>query len=345
MIFHQLFESETSTYTYILADEETREAIIVDPVLETADRDLKLLGELNLKLKYIVDTHIHADHVTGAGHLRKMTGAQTGVSAQAKVDCADISLRDGDELSFGKYKLKALETPGHTDSCMSYFVDGKVFTGDALLIRGTGRTDFQQGSSDKLYDSIKTKLFSLPDETIVYPGHDYRGFASSTIGLEKKYNPRVGAGRTKDEFVKIMGELKLANPKKIHEAVPANLGCGIKENRSIINAQKVDGIPVVNPEAVRPALGKVRIIDVRTTEEFNNELGHIGGAELVVLGEDLVRFLESENPEQEIVFVCRSGGRSGHATKYAMDLGYKKVMNMSGGMIRWNELGFPVERR
>ncbi len=225
-IFYQLFEHESSTYTYLIADPATGEAALIDPVIETVERDLKLIEELGLRLKYVIDTHIHADHITGAGVIRKRTGAQTAVSAHAHVDCADISLRDGDELFLGQMRIQALATPGHTDSCMSFIFGNKVFTGDALLIRGTGRTDFQQGSSGKLYDSVHEKLFRLPPDTQVYPAHDYRGQTASTIALEMKFNPRLGMGQSKNDFIKTMAELKLDKPKKIHEAVPANMACG-----------------------------------------------------------------------------------------------------------------------
>lgn len=226
LLFRQLFESESSTFTYLLGDPAAGEAVLIDPVRETVARDLALVLELGLRLKYVLDTHIHADHVTGAGLIREQTGAKTCVSKGAHIECADIELKDGDELNFGAFAIRSLATPGHTDSCMSYFCEGRVFTGDALLIRGTGRTDFQQGSSARLYDSITGKLFTLPPETLVYPAHDYRGHTASTIGEELAHNPRL-AGKTREQFVKIMSELKLDHPKKIHEALPANLGCGI----------------------------------------------------------------------------------------------------------------------
>jgi glyoxylase-like metal-dependent hydrolase (beta-lactamase superfamily II) len=225
-IFYQLFDSETFTYTYLIADPKTKEAAIIDPVIDHVERDLKLVSELNLKLKYIFDTHVHADHITGAGEIRSRTGAKSALSQGAHVECVDIPLTDGQELWLGDKKITAIATPGHTDSCMSFYFENKVFTGDALMIRGTGRTDFQQGSSDRLYDNIHRKLFTLPDETQLYPAHDYKGQTASTIGLEKKYNPRLGEGRSKDDFIKIMSQLKLADPKKIHEALPANMACG-----------------------------------------------------------------------------------------------------------------------
>jgi sulfur dioxygenase len=344
-IFYQLFEAESSTYTYLIADKQTKEAAIIDPVLETVDRDLKLIEEAGLKLKYVLDTHVHADHITGAGKIREKTKAQTALSRQSGVDCVDILLKQGDELELGQKKIKVLETPGHTNTCLSYLFEDMVFTGDALLIRGTGRTDFQQGSSDKLYDSIHEKIFILPPETKVYPGHDYRGQTSSTVELEKKFNPRLGMGRTKAEFVKIMSELKLANPKKIHEAVPANMACGRQQETRQLQPQLVDGIPEITCDKVKEKLGKVRLIDVRGADEFNNELGHIAGAQLVTLGSELSKFLEKGDRSEEIVFVCRSGGRSGTATVESQKMGYKFTMNMVGGMLKWNDLQFPVERK
>lgn len=228
MIFHQLFEKESSTYTYLLADEQTKEAVLIDPVFEMVDRDLKLIQELGLHLKYVLDTHIHADHVTAAGEIRKRLGIKTAVSQGAQVDCADLTLKEGSEIKFGRHALRVLETPGHTDSCVSFLCEDRVFTGDALLIRGNGRTDFQQGSSDRLYESVHGKLFKLPPKTKVYPAHDYKGQTSSTIEMEMKYNPRIGVQKSKEEFIETMKNLKLDLPKKIHEAVPANMTCGQK---------------------------------------------------------------------------------------------------------------------
>jgi sulfur dioxygenase len=350
IFFQQLFEAESSTYTYILGDRETNEAAIIDPVLETVNRDLKLIEELGLKLVFVLDTHIHADHVTGAGEIRERTGAKTAVSRMAKVSCVDIELEDGQELKIGNKVIRALATPGHTDSCMTFCFEGMVFTGDALLIRGCGRTDFQQGSSDTLFESVREKLFVLPDDTLVYPGHDYRGLTSSTIGQEKEHNPRLGVKNSLADFKKIMEELKLAHPKKIHEALPANLACGISRDIRVLHPQIVDGIPEINCEDLFLHLpdaeaGKIQLIDVRRPDEFNNELGHLKGAKLVTLGPELTEFLEKGDRNQEIVFVCRSGGRSGVAAAESITLGYKKTINMVGGMIRWNEKKYEVERR
>lgn len=343
-IFYQLYEHESSTYTYLIADPVTGEAALIDPVIETVERDIALIQDLGVKLKYILDTHVHADHITGAGEIRRRTGAQTALSEGARVACVDMSLKDGQTLKLGQLEIRCLSTPGHTDSCMSYVCAGRVFTGDALLIRGTGRTDFQQGSPEKMYNSIHEKLYTLPEDTQVYPGHDYRGQTSSTIGLEKKFNPRIALGRSKAEFVKIMSELKLANPKKIHEAVPANMACGQVFKGRVLGVTMNDGVPEVQVVGVSQVIGKVKIIDVRRPDEFNNELGHIEGAKLVTLGAELTEFLNQGDRSEEIVFVCRSGGRSGQATAESIKLGYKFTSNMVGGMIRWNESSLPVKR-
>ncbi len=355
MIFHQLFEQESSTYTYLLADERTREAILIDPVIETIDRDLKLVAELDLNLIYVLDTHVHADHVTAAGTIReRMQGkTKTAVSRRAGVACVDIGLEDGQTLKFGANEIRVLATPGHTDSCVSFYVapssseaDGLVFTGDALLIRGTGRTDFQQGSSESLYDSVTGKLFALPDRTRVYPAHDYHGNTSSTIGTEKKHNPRLGDGKTKAEFKKLMSELNLAQPKKIHEALPANMSCG--KRGSMFNVLTDGGVPEITPENLADAMKSadwktsgVRLIDVRRPDEYNAEFGHINGAELITLGPDLQTAIDTGNTSEQIVFICRSGGRSGQAAEYALSKGFTKALNMRGGMMRWSELKLP----
>lgn len=349
IIFHQLFEPQSSTYTYIVGDKKSKEAAIIDPVLETVDRDLKLMEELGLRLLYVLDTHIHADHITGAGEIRKRAKAKTAVSQDAAVDCVDIPLEDGQELLLGDKKIKVIATPGHTNTCLTYAFEGMIFTGDALLIRSCGRTDFQQGSSEKLFHSVREKLFKLPEDTVIYPGHDYRGFTSSTIGEEKRFNVRLNEGIGLEDFKKIMSELKLENPKKIHEAVPANLSCGkLKDNRTL-HPQVVDGIPEISVEDLythldQLAVNKVRLVDVRQPQEYNNELGHIKGTELITLGPDLIAFLEKGDRSEEIVFVCRSGGRSGTAVAESIKLGYQRTINMVGGMIRWNEKNFPVER-
>ncbi len=226
MLFRQLFDPETSTYTYLIADTKTKEAILVDPVLEQVERDLKLLKELGLTLKFCLETHIHADHITGTGKLKKLTACQGLVPVNAHANCADRFIEDGEVLLLGEMQIKAIETLGHTDSHMAYLVNGeRVLTGDAMFIRGCGRTDFQSGDAGQLYDSVTQKLFTLADETLVYPGHDYRGLTVSTIGEEKQHNPRF-VGRDRSEFIEFMNSLNLPNPQKMMEAVPANERCG-----------------------------------------------------------------------------------------------------------------------
>ncbi|WP_066426131.1 MBL fold metallo-hydrolase [Anabaena sp. 4-3] len=226
MLFRQLFDPETSTYTYLIADEASQIAVLVDPVLEQVERDRQLIKELGLRLGYCLETHIHADHITGSGKLRELTGCQTIVPFGADAVCADRKMQHGEVLQIGSVEIKAIATLGHTDSHLTYLVNQThLLTGDSLLIRGCGRTDFQSGNAGALYDCITQNLFTLPDSTLVYPGHDYRGQTVSTIGEEKKYNPRF-VGRDRSDFITLMGNLNLPNPKKIVEAVPANQRCG-----------------------------------------------------------------------------------------------------------------------
>lgn len=220
----QLFDLESSTYTYLIADRAAGVAALIDPVAEHVERDLRLITELDLRLTHVLDTHVHADHVTAAGALRTRTGARTHASA-AGAPCVDVALVDGDRIHVGAVTLTVLSTPGHTDDGLTFAVPGAVFTGDTLLVRGCGRADFQNGDAGTLFDSITTRLFTLPDDTIVYPGHDYQGRTVTTIGEEKRWNPRL-AGKRKDEFVAIMSQLDLPPPRKLAIAVPANRACG-----------------------------------------------------------------------------------------------------------------------
>jgi len=233
VIFRQLFEKESSTYTYLLGCAETRECLLIDPVLETVERDLRVVDELGLKLKLCVNTHCHADHITGSGEIKKMRKEVKSVISKRAGAMADVLIDEGDVVQVGtSVKLKCLATPGHTDGCVSFVLGDNtdVFTGDALLIRGCGRTDFQGGSSETLFDGVTGKLFGgLPDTCKVWPAHDYKGRMVSTIGEEKLLNPRLGAGKTKEEFVQIMKDLNLPYPKKIDASLPRNLKCGAEE--------------------------------------------------------------------------------------------------------------------
>jgi sulfur dioxygenase len=228
MNIRQLFDEDSSTYSYLLWDAESRDGILIDPVDAQVDRDVSVVSQLGVNLLFGVNTHAHADHITGTYLLKQKFNDLKSVISEASGASADILLKHGDRITFGKRYLEALATPGHTDGCMSFVSDDKsmVFTGDALLIQGCGRTDFQQGSSSRLYDSIHSNLFTLPDGCIVYPGHDYKGRLSSTIGDEKENNPRLGLSKTKEEFIDIMANLNLPHPRKIDVAVPANLRDG-----------------------------------------------------------------------------------------------------------------------
>lgn len=226
MVFRQLFEPLSSTYTYLLACPDTGQAVLIDPVVNAIDRDRALLQQLGLTLACTVDTHIHADHITGALHLRQQTGCRIAMPAIDGLPCADIGIVDGQPLVFGSVTIEPLFTPGHTDDHFSYRVGERVFTGDALLIDGCGRTDFQNGDATTLYRSVHDKLFTLPDEQLVYPGHDYQGRRVSSIGQEKARNPRLGAGKDLAAFQAIMAGLNLPYPKFIDHAVPGNRQCG-----------------------------------------------------------------------------------------------------------------------
>lgn len=224
MLLRQLFDHDTFTYTYLLADEASRQAVLIDPVIERLERDLQLIEELELELVYVLDTHVHADHITGSGHLRERTGAKIVGSAEG-APCADIQVVHGERIELGDTTIEVLATPGHTNDSLSYRAGDNVFTGDALLIRKTGRTDFQNGDPKQLYASITTVLFALPDETKVWPGHDYEGLTVSSIGEEKRHNIRI-ANKSEAQFVELMNNLGLPDPKHIKVAVPANQQCG-----------------------------------------------------------------------------------------------------------------------
>lgn len=226
MKIRQLFDYDTWTYTYIVWDEKTKEAAIIDTVLEQVERDIQHVTELGLNVIYLLETHIHADHITGAGPIRKKTGAKIVVHKNSGSECADILAQEGDVFKLGQQKINVLHTPGHTNTDISYLIDGAIFTGDTLLVRDCGRTDFQLGSNQDMYHSLTEKLFTLPKETMVFPAHDYKGLTQSTIGEEIEFNTRVGAKKSFQDFSTIMDNLNLPNPKRIDIAVPENLKCG-----------------------------------------------------------------------------------------------------------------------
>jgi len=234
MEIRQLFDPASSSFSYLVWDVASRSAALIDPVQDQVERDIRLIRELGLQLKYTLETHVHADHITGSGSLRDTLNSIVLVHENSKAKCADVLIKDGDFVPLGSSKVHVLYTPGHTDSDVSYLIPGAVFTGDTLLIRDCGRTDFQSGDAGTLYDSITRHLYSLPDDTRVYPGHDYNGRSSSTIGEEKAHNPRIGGKTSRAAFIAIMGSLNLDPPQRIHEALPSNLRCGTQDTRPVM---------------------------------------------------------------------------------------------------------------
>ena len=346
MLLRQLFDHETWTYTYLIADEASGEAVLIDPVIDQVERDMKLLSELGLKLVYTLDTHAHADHITGCSLLRKRLGSKAVIGAAAGAEGADVLVKDGDRLQFGALELEVRSTPGHTDGCVT-FVTGDhrhAFTGDALLIRGSGRTDFQQGSAQTLYRSIHDKIFTLPDDTIIWPAHDYRGMTFTTVGEEKQLNQRVGDGRTEAQFVEIMENLNLPAPKKIDLAVPANLHCGFVPPSSMSGdplpergwaaiERTPDGTPEVPIAWVAENKGAVRMVDVREFDEAESD-GKIAGVDVVPMG-TVSEASKAWDREIPVITICRSGRRSGRVALELEKLGFKRIASMRGGMVAW----------
>lgn len=351
LIFRQLFDQESSTYTYLLADDESREAVLIDPVFEQVRRDLALLGELDLKLVAVLDTHCHADHVTAAWLLKQRTGAHIAIAARAGVEGADRLLAHGELVKFGHRHLQVRETPGHTDGCLTYVLDDEsmAFTGDALLIRGCGRTDFQQGSASRLYHSIRTQIFSLPDATRLYPAHDYNGLTVTSVAEEKRFNPRFGGQISESDFVGYMNNLGLPHPKKIDQALPANLRSGRPESGQAPDTEPhwapltwtFAGLWELDPRWLEEHRDAVHVIDVREADEFNGPLGHIAGAQLIPLGELAQRVGEIKD-DKPLVTVCRAGGRSAQAIVILRRAGRNDAANLAGGMLRWRAQGYAV---
>ena len=350
LIFRQLHDLRSSTYTYLLADAASREAVLIDSVFEQSRRDSALIRELGLKLLYTIDTHVHADHVTGAWMLKSLTGSKIALAAISQAEGIDVPLVDGDRLNFGARHLHARATPGHTDGCMSFVLDdlGMVFTGDALLIRGAGRTDFQQGNAHTLFRSIKEQIFTLPDECLIYPAHDYRGLTCSSVAEEKEFNPRIGAARSERDFVGYMENLGLPHPKQIDVAVPANMRCGHTELADKAREPEwaplrytYAGINEVDPDWVADHRQELQIVDVRETSEYTGILGHIPGSNLIPLPQ-LSAQLRTLDKAAPTVAVCRSGARSAQAVTMLEKAGFEKVANLAGGMINWNNQRLPI---
>ena len=343
MIFRQLFDSVSGTYTYLLASRRGGEALIIDPVLEKVERYLQLVRELDVKLIKAVDTHLHADHVTGLGALRDRTHCITVMGEQTHADVVSMRVAEGDRIEIEGVRLDVLYTPGHTDDSYSYLMGDRVFTGDTLLIRGTGRTDFQNGDPRAQYDSIFNKLLKLPDETLVYPAHDYKGDTVSTIAEEKAFNPRLRV-KSVDEYVALMNNLKLPNPKMMDVAVPANMQVGLRQEEVARRGW------ALSADAALALRGRtdVALIDLREKSERDKH-GVIPGS-LHAPYPDLAMQIGPGGMLNELaaatgkrlVFYCAFGERSAMAVQAAQDAGFASACHIQGGIDAWKRAGGPV---
>ncbi|RWL79978.1 MAG: MBL fold metallo-hydrolase [Mesorhizobium sp.] len=345
MIFRQLFDSVSGTYSYLLASRRGGEALIIDPVLEKVDRYLQLVNELDLRLVKAVDTHLHADHITGLGALRDRTHCVTVMGEQTKADVVSMRLADGDKLAIEGLALDVVYTPGHTDDSYSFVLPDRVFTGDTLLIRGTGRTDFQNGDPRQQYESIFGRLLKLPDETMIFPAHDYKGETVSTIGEEKAFNPRLQV-KSVDEYVNIMNNLKLANPKMMDVAVPANMRVGLHQDDIASRGW------AVSAEQALALVGRpdVALIDLREQSERERH-GVIPGAihlpyarlqENIMSGGMLHELAKST--AKQLLFYCAFGERSAMAVQAAQDVGISSARHIQGGIDAWRKASGPLAR-
>jgi glyoxylase-like metal-dependent hydrolase (beta-lactamase superfamily II)/rhodanese-related sulfurtransferase len=345
VIFRQLFDATSGTYTYLLASRRGGEALIIDPVLEKVDRYLQLIRELDLKLVKAIDTHLHADHITGLGALRDRTHCITVMGEQSGVDVVSMRIADGDRLGIEGISLDVAYTPGHTDDSYSFVMPDRVFTGDTLLIRGTGRTDFQNGSARSQYDSIFNRLLKLPDETLVFPAHDYKGDTVSTIGEERRYNPRLQV-RSIDEYVELMGNLNLPNPKLMDVVLPANMHVGLHQDELA-----KQGLSLSAREAIE-SLGRpeILLVDLRENSERAKH-GTLSGA----LHAPYPSIDESLKPGgmlrevaaatgRRVVFFCAFGERSAMAVAAAKEAGLANAAHIAGGIDAWKKAGGPIIR-
>ena len=345
MIFRQLFDSASGTYTYLLASRPGGEALIIDPVLEKVDRYLQLIRELDLKLVKAVDTHLHADHITGLGVLRDRTHCITVMGEQTHADVVSMRVAEGDRVEIEGLRLDVLYTPGHTDDSHSFVLRDRVFTGDTLLIRGTGRTDFQNGDPRAQYDSIFNKLLKLPDATLVYPAHDYKGDTVSTIGEEKLFNPRLKV-KSMDEYAELMNNLKLPNPKMMDVAVPANMRVGLHQEEV---ARKGWALTVADAIALR---GKpdLALIDLREKSEREKHGVIPGSLHLpypqlpAEIGPGGILHELAAASGKRLVFYCAFGERSARAVQAAQDAGLTTACHIGGGLHAWKKASGPLAR-
>ena len=352
MIFRQLFDPQSSTYSYLLADRRSKEALLIDPVFEQARRDAALIRELDLTLVASLETHVHADHVTSGWLLKDSLGSAIAIAAESGAQGADRYLKQGDRIAFGERYVDVRATPGHTQGCLTYVLDDEsmAFTGDCLLIRGSGRTDFQQGDPHALYRSVRTQSLTLPATCLLYPAHDYRGLTVTSVAEERSFNPRLGGEVGEADFVGYMSNLGLPHPKLIDIAVPANLQCGRPESEAARHPPQAwapltytfAGIFEIQPAVLEEHVGSTQIVDVRERDEFDGPLGRIQGALWIPLGELSTRAGELAR-DRPVVTVCRSGARSAQAVVMLQRAGLADVANLAGGMLRWRAEGYPVD--
>lgn len=344
MLFRELNRGKCKTY--LIACEKKRKAVLVDPIKEKVDRYLASLAYFGCELISIIDTHTHADHRTASWELHDITGALVIMHRQAPAPHVDIHVEDGQSIAVGDVRLRVFHTPGHTPDSISVYTAERVLTGDTLLIHGTGRCDFAGGNAGEQYDSITQKLFSLPDETLVFPAHDYRGHTHSTIGEEKRTNPRI-SGRTRPAYMELMANLGLPLPQGIQESLQPNQSAIEDESVHFPTLSELNQVRQLTAREVQASLTSAHpplILDVRELEEFTGELGHIPGSILIPLKELSSRVHEIEaHKTRDLVVVCRAGVRSTTATAILTGLGFEHVSNLKGGMLDWSDQRLPVE--
>ena len=352
LIFRQLFDPQSSTYSYLLGDPRSREAVLIDPVFEQARRDAALVAELEVKLIATLDTHVHADHVTGAWLLKQQCGSAIVISAASGAQGADRYLEHCERVNFGARYLEVRATPGHTAGCVTYVLDDEsmAFTGDCLLIRGSGRTDFQQGDPRAMYRSVRSQILTLPPGCLLYPAHDYRGLTVTSVAEERRFNPRLGGEIGEGDFVGYMNNLGLPHPKLIDIAVPANLCCGHPAQDTSLPAEPgwalltftFAGIWEIQPEALEECAAEIQIVDVRERSE-RDQLRAVDSSQRAVVFVRLAQRAGELARDRPVVAVCRSGARSAQASVLLQRAGFNAVANLAGGMLRWRAEGHPVE--
>jgi glyoxylase-like metal-dependent hydrolase (beta-lactamase superfamily II)/rhodanese-related sulfurtransferase len=345
MLFRELNRGKCKTY--LLACENTHKAALIDPIKDKVDRYLAMLAYYGCTLDAIIDTHTHADHRTASWELHDLTGAPVIMHRRAPAPHVDIHVEDGQSIPIGDLRIRVFHTPGHTPDSISLYTTNRVFTGDTLLIHGTGRCDFAGGDAGEQYDAVTQKLFALPDETLVFPAHDYRGHTHSTISEEKRTNPRV-VGRTRQQYIELMNNLGLSLPDKIQEVLQPNQSAIEDESLRFPPLAELNRVRQLTAQEVRLQLGNPTpplLLDVRELEEFTGELGHIPGSRLIPLKELPARIGELEAyKDKDVIVICRAGVRSTTAAAILTGLGFEHVSNLKGGMLDWDDQHLPVER-